>query len=65
LARFVYKSSIKRFSFLDLSRGKTGEVMEDDPIIVNKPSITEDTISEETMARAKLLMKKKLRVKHI
>lgn len=61
MARFVDESSIKRFSSLDLSRGKTGEVMEDDPIIVNKPSIPEDTISEETMARAKTPNEKKVK----
>jgi hypothetical protein len=53
LTRFVDESSIKRFSSLELSRGKTTEVMEDDPIIINKPFILEDTIPEETMAGAK------------
>jgi len=53
LSRFVDENSINRFSSLDLSRGKTREVMEDDPIIVNKPFILEDTILEETMVGAK------------
>lgn len=61
MTRFVDENSIKRFSSLDLSRGKTREVMEDDPIIVNKPFILEDTIPEETMAGAKTLNEKEVK----
>ena len=61
LARFVDESSIKRFSSLDLSRGKTRKVMEDNPIIVNKPFIPEDTIPEETMVGDKTPNKKEVK----